>query len=675
MKNFIYNKWTKAAAVILCLLCIFTVSLTVFDFIKDNPDENVRRAAISDYAVEEEIMSAVDAIYWTYDDEYTLQNSALKRRLDKHFEYFIEYPVYEVKDKTEKKYVKPNEQTEVTEVPEYEDDAEFFVGQAILIEETADNDLKERRIASNTEHRDAEYFIERSGYYAVINSNTIAMSDYIGRDARAEELLDAGYEIYITAKPEYIGAISRTRTTITLYAAVILSLVAAALLLFIYLLAVCGRGADGKLRSLAIDKIFIEFDLAALALSVIGAFAILISIYYDFDSLGIINELVYMMFLFIGLLFTLCAGVFITFSLAVVRNIKCGTFAKRSIIVRFAKFLIKYARKLKDVFAEICVNKTGIALIGAFLLYTLLISVFRNPILLGVIIVCTGFFAAGYIIDILKIKKGIFEIQNGHLRYKITDVEKGAARTVAEAVNNIGEGLSHSVDEQLRAERMKVELITNVSHDLKTPLTSIISYADLMSDMELTPSEANDYVEIIRQKGERLKNLTNDLFEVSKVQSGNEVISREKLDLSLLIRQALGEFDSQAESSKLEFISELSEDAFVLADGRKMSRVFENLLSNILKYSMDGTRVYISCKTNGENVTAELKNISAYPLDFDDEEITGRFVRGDKSRSTEGNGLGLAIAKGYTEACGGRFEIKTDGDLFKAVITFRKETN
>ncbi len=219
---------------------------------------------------------------------------------------------------------------------------------------------------------------------------------------------------------------------------------------------------------------------------------------------------------------------------------------------------------------------------------------------------------------------------------------------------------------------MKTELITNVSHDLKTPLTSIISYSKLLEDMELMPEEARDYVKIISKKSDRLKALTSDLFDISKAQSGSDEISPEKLNASELIAQSMGELDGEIKKSELEFLVKADENLFFTADGKKMSRVMSNLILNAVKYSLKGTRVYINASEKDNKILLEIKNISAYPLDFDTDEITERFVRGDKSRSEEGNGLGLAIAKTYTELCGGSFRITTDGDLFKASLLFER---
>ena len=197
-------------------------------------------------------------------------------------------------------------------------------------------------------------------------------------------------------------------------------------------------------------------------------------------------------------------------------------------------------------------------------------------------------------------------------------------------------------------------------------------YTELLSQIEDLPEEARDYVSVISKKSERLKNLTLDLFDISKVQSGNEDVILEKIDVSVLINQSLGEHDNEIKSSELPFFVEAPKELYIAADGRKMSRVVSNLINNILKYTLKNTRVFITAFEKEGNVIIEFKNIASYPMNFNPDEITQRFTRGDESRTQEGNGLGLAIAKSYTEICNGKFEIVTDGDMFKAILTFRK---
>lgn len=267
------------------------------------------------------------------------------------------------------------------------------------------------------------------------------------------------------------------------------------------------------------------------------------------------------------------------------------------------------------------------------------------------------------------VRNGLQRIRDGEVSYKITECKSAFASSMAEDINAIGEGLQKAVEQSVKSERMKSELITNVSHDLKTPLTSIINYTDLLMKEKLVPEEANDYVRIIDRKSKKLRQLTADLFDISKVRSGNEEIETEQIDYKLLISQAVAELDQEIQKAGLEFVLKLPESSVeIISDGKKLSRVYENLIINAVKYSLKGTRVYIELYENGSRYTTEIKNIAGYKMDFTDDEITERFVRGDESRTGDGSGLGLAIAKSYVELLGGSFSVKTDGDLFKAII-------
>ena len=295
----------------------------------------------------------------------------------------------------------------------------------------------------------------------------------------------------------------------------------------------------------------------------------------------------------------------------------------------------------------------------------------------GVVFLGTGWFlAAGYFLarrihGFERIVEALHRMRGGDMESRLTDMPEGVFAEMAEDINSLGDGMQAAVQNEIRAERMKTELITNVSHDLKTPLTSILSYSDLLCQMELTPEEANDYAKIIHQKGLRLKNLTSDLFDISKVRSGMEQMNCERLDAATLVRQALAEQEKAIQASGLALKVTLPEKELpIRADGRKMSRVLENLIGNCVKYSLHGTRVFISLAECDGQAVLEVKNTANYEMDFAPDEITERFVRGDAARSTEGSGLGLAIAKSYTEACGGAFEVTVDGDLFKVRISF-----
>lgn len=271
-----------------------------------------------------------------------------------------------------------------------------------------------------------------------------------------------------------------------------------------------------------------------------------------------------------------------------------------------------------------------------------------------------------------SIWEGIHQISQGDLKYKIdTTAMQGETLEMAKAVNEMGDGLQEALDAILKNERLKAELITNVSHDLKTPLTSIVNYVDLLKREHLEGERVQHYIEVLEQKSGRLKQLTEDLVEASKISSGNVEVQMMRMQLQSMIQQAYGEFQERLEERGLTAEWTMDKEPIcIMADGRHLWRVLENLLGNIYKYAMEQTRIYIEVKKEGQNAVLSLKNTSQEKLTIDAEELTGRFVRGDKSRNTEGSGLGLSIAQSLTEIQGGTFRLTVDGDLFKAVITF-----
>ena len=275
--------------------------------------------------------------------------------------------------------------------------------------------------------------------------------------------------------------------------------------------------------------------------------------------------------------------------------------------------------------------------------------------------------------SIRDIVQGIKKISQGIYNFDINVKGPKALKRIADDLKNIQYGVKQSVDKAVKSERMKAELITNVSHDLKTPLTSIISYVDLLSQENITEEQRKKYLGILKDKSDRLKVLIEDLFEVSKASSGSVELHMVNLDPAALLRQTLGEFQDKIENSNLKIIRKFPEEKVtVYADGRKTFRVFQNLIFNIFKYSMDGSRVYIEVSDEDEYVEVIFKNTSREELNFTEEEILQRFKRGDVSRSTEGSGLGLAIAKSLTEVQNGKFSLKIDGDLFKVKVKLRK---
>ncbi|WP_061328379.1 MULTISPECIES: sensor histidine kinase [Clostridium] len=317
------------------------------------------------------------------------------------------------------------------------------------------------------------------------------------------------------------------------------------------------------------------------------------------------------------------------------------------------------------------------ALLGAFILLLLLLgfhnilNAFIIIILLYIILLIRYLFKkADYLNEILKATE---EITCGNLDYIIKENKGGVLGKIAHNINNMKEGYKKSLEEQVKSERLKTELITNVSHDLKTPLTSIINYIDLLKKEDLSKYEISGYISVLDRKSKRLKALIEDLFEASKMSSGSVELNIEKIDVTALLKQSIAEFEEKIKNSSLKLKFKYNDKKiYANLDGKKTWRVFENLINNIIKYSQPNTRVYIDLIETDTKIIITMKNISHYEMDFTSDEIFERFKRGDKARNTEGSGLGLAIAKSIVELQGGNLNINIDGDLFKVIIEFNK---
>ncbi|HPF21214.1 MAG TPA: sensor histidine kinase, partial [Syntrophomonas sp.] len=266
---------------------------------------------------------------------------------------------------------------------------------------------------------------------------------------------------------------------------------------------------------------------------------------------------------------------------------------------------------------------------------------------------------------------GVQEVKEGNLNHTIEIPGDSDFALLAADINHITDGLSQAVAKEVKSERLKSELITNVSHDLRTPLTSIITYVDLVKQ-ETDPEKMQEYIEIIDQKAQRLKLLTDDLFEAAKASSGDMPVNLEKIDIVSLITQGLGELDDKVQQQKLEIkLSHPQEKMFVKADGKLLWRALENLLSNIFKYAQEGSRVYIDLEDADNEVRMTMKNISAFALNVSAEELMERFKRGDEARTSQGSGLGLSIARSLIEIQSGSFQVDIDGDLFKVTLRLK----
>lgn len=491
---------------------------------------------------------------------------------------------------------------------------------------------------------------------------------------------------------------------------------AAALWLFllIYLSVMAGRvkNKDGEvvLEAQWFDYVPTEIVLA-LAIGIVGGYLFYILAFLDYGAYSILlNDKRELMMYVVTFATGLLSMVFTMFWYSLIRRLKMHTFWKNSLcglIVRWIFRICRNAGRRVHKGMSRWYGHLG-AVSAAVVPYVFLI--FCN-LILGIWGGCWIFFGLSYYgwdayltvgvlifvlllsldamylyrvirnrLDRQEIEDGIIRISEGETDYQVnTEEMKGENLKLAEAVNSIGAGIKKAVETSMKDERMKADLITNVSHDIKTPLTSIINYVDLLKREKIETEPIKGYIEVLDQKSQRLKQLTDDLVEASKISSGNIVLNIEKINLTELLKQSVGEFSEKFEQKNLTVLANYAEEPHVIsADSRRMWRVIENLFNNIYKYAMDGTRVYIDIMRNrfGEKnqILLSVKNISSQPLNVSPEELTERFIRGDESRTTEGSGLGLSIAKSLVEAQGGKLNIILDGDLFKVIILFEEET-
>ena len=368
--------------------------------------------------------------------------------------------------------------------------------------------------------------------------------------------------------------------------------------------------------------------------------------------------------------------------LSLVRRIKAGTLWKNSLIRKVLKWIGKCSGKLSDfarAFSRNTAEKIKVLLVGGaflFLQFLIIGCVFSGAgvflLALMAVDVAVMIFAIRKADGLDLIMDGLKKISDGELQYKIkTDTLTGKQKVMAEYINNIGSGLDAAVENSLKKERMQTELITNVSHDLKTPLTSIINYVDLMKRENPTDPKIQEYLRILDEKSQRLKVLTEDVVEASKASTGNIKLEMNDIDFVEMVQQVIGEFEEKFKEKNLTMMVHFTDEpSIIYADGQRMWRVLENVFGNVVKYAMEGTRVYAEISNRNKKVTFSLKNISAQPLNISADELTERFIRGDVARNTEGSGLGLSIAKSLTELQGGEFKLYLDGDLFKVMITF-----
>lgn len=445
-------------------------------------------------------------------------------------------------------------------------------------------------------------------------------------------------------------------------------------LTMVFIYAAAGRQADGSVKLAFTDKI--PFDLLTACIIVIGMLniAIVENLYGDAEFQLIALSAMFSLDYFIALLYTVSFAV----------RIKAGTFIKNNVIYRLLRILWRGLKKvfgfLGVIFKNLSLVKKTVLICAAVLAFDLLVTVIclsagaldfflvlavLNAAAIAVLIIFTA-------IQLQRIKNGGEKIAEGDIDYKIdTSYMFPEFREFCGSLSNISAGMQNAVDEKMKSERMRTELITNVSHDIKTPLTSIINYVDLIKKEQPENEKIKEYVAVLDRQSSRLKKLIEDLVEASKASSGSLKVELSECDAGVLLSQTVGEFDERLKNAGLTPVLTVPDTPVkIMADGRHLWRVLENLTGNVCKYSLPGTRVYMDLTVRGEKAVITFKNISKYPLNISGDELMERFVRGDTSRNTEGSGLGLSIARSLTELQGGDMHIDIDGDLFKAALEF-----
>ncbi len=440
-------------------------------------------------------------------------------------------------------------------------------------------------------------------------------------------------------------------------------------LLFIALMTVSGRrpGSEELFPGI-LNRV--PFDLLT-AVFLAG----LVFLWILFDDVIVRNGTL-LIIVFLLLAFPVCMGLFLGWCMSAAIRIKQKTLISGSLCGKIVHLLWQIVKKIIDIcfsfLRSIPFIWKGLAVSSIHFLLVVMCLVNHSPFPALLLILAGMLVVWYYLFAMQRLKTGAEQIAKGdytaHVddRYLVLGLKEHA-----DTLNAIRNGLNTAVDERTRSERMKTELITNVSHDIKTPLTSIINYSDLISKEETDNGQIREYSEILHRQSEKLKRLIDDLIEASKAATGNLDIQLAPCDLNVIVSQITGEYEERLEQAKLPMITRIpDEPVMIMADGRRLWRVFDNLMNNILKYAMPGTRVYLSmAKQNGEAIMV-FKNTSKEPLDMTPEELTERFVRGDASRNTEGNGLGLSIAKSLVELQNGLLSLYADGDLFKVILRF-----
>lgn len=539
------------------------------------------------------------------------------------------------------------------------ENAEFIKGEkesngfGYLIRKTGDNgSVVLRQI--NPDIKDKEGVMSRT-----MEHDDIIIEVYLGDIGNKENTvpLDVYYQYsqYEILYKYRMGAVAAG--TVSLIIAVVM---------FVFLAASVGRKKDDAsiVRNVPVELIFI-----------VSIFMIAVTFFIS-ASIYELGTDFYAVLIAVGtiVLTTTVAGTLLIF----ISKLRQGTLWKSSILHYILRGIKKIGRVIMYGFKSMLIVWKITIIVTVCLIINLIITV--NSVYWGVGML--PWFIGAVVIEFLaiymarglkKLKEGGKHLAEGDLDYQID--KDGLMLDFAEHadnLNSIGQGMQTAVEEKMKSERFKTELITNVSHDIKTPLTSIINYVDFLKKEEFDNDKAREYIDVLDRQSHRLKKLTEDLVELSKAATGNIKINMEPCNVGIMMTQVMGEYKEKAEKEDLKLMLDVPEEAMeIMADGRNLWRVFDNLLNNICKYSQPGTRVYQTLEKCDGRAVITYKNTSRYELNMSADELMERFVRGDSSRHTEGSGLGLSIAKNLVELQGGNFDITIDGDLFKVIIDFK----
>lgn len=660
--KFLYSKFTRAFAEVLLVIFIIVIFIGIIAF---------------------------DQLYTNdiIDGEYSFKNTWDARRIAAHYADHLESEMNRILLQMQENKNKEQKDTDVSDrenaqenkdylIPSgyniYTDDEDYDIFSNLTINDFRDDAFIHKVLEHEAEEnvnyhfvvrtrdevlftdiedmQEVDYVNYRIGWYTYDDSIQIYIENYINKNiVKGDEFYR--YNFFQDKFVTYFKDI------------VILLIISAvmAIVLGIYIIVMAGYKEDGTLGLDWMD--YIPFELIVLLIGIVSS-GIAETTYYSGG---------YMQIIFVAVGACLWVWIGINLIKTFISRLKNRVFLKKSIIGMLVLFTIKL---LKQVFLDIN-TKMNAALSIGLIMFCEAILVFMTFISEGGLILLwilgkIGQFALlMYLYSmLLKLRNAAKAIHDGETEVKINTSDMyGIIGESADYMNDIFAGLDKAVAEKLKSEQLKTELITNVSHDIKTPLTSIINYIDLMKKEKIDNPKVIEYIDIVDRQSLRLKKLTEDVIEASKAATGNITAELTKINVSEMIEQALGEYESKFGAINLSVIYENGDIAhYASADGRLLWRVIDNLFSNVCKYTLEGTRLYIRIEEADENVIITMKNISKYQLNISSEELMQRFVRGDSSRSTNGNGLGLSIAESLTKLQGGSLKLDINGDLFMVSI-------